>query len=61
MVYNHAHHQVAKARVFKASAKLEAEKNKQEEVHKARVQAAEELQSHLAAAPAAKWEEVHRR
>ena len=48
----------AKARVFKASMKLDAEKSKQDEVYKARVQAAEELQAHLASAPAAKWEEV---
>ena len=50
--------QVQKPKVFKASLKLESEKNKQHEVHEARVRAAEELQAHLASAPAAEWEEV---
>ena len=50
--------EVAKKRVFAASNKLDAEKNRQEEVHRARVAAAEELQAHLEGAPAAQWEEV---
>jgi hypothetical protein len=47
-----------KKRVFAASNKLEAEKNRQEEVHRARVEEKEKLQEHLEGAPAAQWEEV---
>jgi len=48
-----------KARVFKASQKLvNAQANKQEEVHKAKVEAAEALQATLAAAPCPVWPEV---
>jgi len=50
--------QQAKARVFKASLKLANATNKQEEVHKAKVEAAEALQAALAAAPDPVWPEV---
>lgn len=47
-----------KARVFKASQKLVSGVNKQDEVHKAKVEAAEALERDLAAAPAPVWPEI---
>ena len=50
--------EIERKRVFKASQKLGLQANKQEEVHRAKMEAAEALQKALEAAPKPVWPEV---